>query len=143
MENCFYCDEVKKIKKGTSKVFIAELKHSYVILHAGGQYFKGYCILFTKNHKEHTHNLPLNFQIGLYKDMMQVAAAIKKVCKPVRFNYENLGNICHHIHWHVAPRYKNDKYKELPIWQIPEKVRPGKLSEKEKEELIKKLKKQF
>ncbi|MFH1075143.1 MAG: HIT family protein [Candidatus Firestonebacteria bacterium] len=140
MKKCVFCKLIKEIKKGKGRSFIAELKNSYALL-AVRQYFKGYCILFTKSHKEHTHKIPMRVQKGLYEDMMRVAAAIDKVFKPARFNYENLGNSTNHIHWHVIPRYKNDKYKKLPIWQIPEKVRKGKLTAKEVEEIKKKLKK--
>jgi len=140
MKKCFFCKAIVKYKKKVPCPIIAELKESYVIL-AEGQYFKGYCILFTKSHQEHTHKLPMKVQKCLYEDMMRVTAAIDKAFKPERFNYENLGNITHHIHWHVIPRYKNDKYKKLPIWQIPEKVRKGKLTEKQVEDIKKKLKK--
>jgi len=138
---CYFCECIKEVKKtGECGGFVKELKNSYVIL-GGGQYFKGYCILFTKSHKEHTHKLPLKVQMGLYEDMMRVTGALAKAFNPERFNYENLGNITHHIHWHVIPRYKKDKYKKLPIWQIPEKVRKGKLTDKQLKEIKKNIEK--
>ena len=136
MKGCFFCRTIKEIKKGTFPDLIAELKNSYVVL-ASGQYFKGYCILFTKDHKEHLEKLPEKRQKELYADVIKVATAINKAFKPVRMNYENLGNITHHIHWHIIPRYKNDPYKKQPIWQIPERKRNIKISEKEKKKRIK------
>ncbi len=134
--SCVFCDKIKEIKRtGSCNDFIAELKNSYVIL-AFGQYFKGYCILFTKDHKEHLEKLPEKRQKDLYSDVIKAAAAINKVFKPARMNYENLGNITHHIHWHIIPRYKNDPNKKQPIWQIPERKRNVKISEKEKNKRI-------
>jgi len=141
MSSCFFCKLTKEIKKtGTCDSFIAELNNSYVIL-AGGQYFKGYCILFTKDHKEHLEKLPEKRQKELYADVLKAAGAVSKAFKPARLNYENLGNITHHIHWHIIPRYKNDPHKKLPIWQIPEKKRNIKLSDKEKRSRIELIKK--
>lgn len=130
--SCVFCKLIKEIKQtGSCNDFIAELKNSYVIL-AFGQYFKGYCILFTKDHKEHLGKLSEKRQKDLYEDVIKVSNAIIKVFKPARMNYENLGNLTHHIHWHIIPRYSNDPYKESPIWFVPEKKRDIKISAKEK-----------
>jgi diadenosine tetraphosphate (Ap4A) HIT family hydrolase len=139
--SCYFCKQIKEIKKtGSCHDFIAELKNSYVIL-AFGQYFKGYCILFTKDHKEHLGKLSEKRQKDLYADVIKVSNAIIKVLKPARMNYENLGNITHHIHWHIIPRYKNDPYKKQPIWVIPEKKRNINISDKKKSSRITLIKK--
>ncbi len=138
--SCYFCEQIKSIRKtGSCDGFIAEFKSSYVIL-GHGQYFKGYCILFTKDHKEQLGKLSEKNQKVLYADVITVAGAIDRAFKPARINYENLGNITHHIHWHIIPRYKNDPYKKLPIWQIPEGKRKGKLTKFQLEEVKKKLK---
>ena len=131
---------IEDYKKGKASQIFAELKESYVIL-AEGQYFKGYCILFAKDHEEHLDLLPKNRQLAVFEDVINTAGAIKKVFSPARFNYENLGNVTSHIHWHVVPRYKNDKFKKLPIWLIPEKIKKVKLTEEEKDKMKKKLSK--
>ena len=134
---------IKQIKRtGSCDGFVAELKSSYVIL-GHGQYFKGYCILFTKDHKEHLGKFSEKRQKELYADVIKVSNAIIKAFKPARMNYENLGNITHHIHWHIVPRYNNDPYKKQPIWLIPEGKRKGKLTKSQLEELKKKLKSYF
>jgi len=137
---CFFCKQIKEIKKtGSCEGFVAALKSSYVIL-GQGQYFKGYCLIFMKNHKEQLGQLPGKKQKALYADVIRVAGAIDRAFKPARINYENLGNITHHIHWHIIPRYKSDPYKKLPIWQIPEEKRKGKLTKSQLEDVKKKLK---
>ena len=37
-----------------------------------------------------------------------MAAAIRAVFDPKRINYECLGNIQPHVHWHLIPRYEGD-----------------------------------
>ena len=35
---------------------------------------------------------------------------------PVRINYECLGNVAPHVHWHVIPRHANDPTPTQTVW---------------------------
>ena len=37
--------------------------------------------------------------------------AIWNVVKPLKLNYECLGNLEPHVHWHVFPRYESEEEK--------------------------------
>jgi diadenosine tetraphosphate (Ap4A) HIT family hydrolase len=36
--------------------------------------------------------------------------------RPRRINYECLGNVVAHVHWHLVPRYEDDPAPTRPIW---------------------------
>ncbi len=83
---------------------ICDLRESVVFLHEHQRY-EGWCVLVLKEHAEHLHQLPLARQVRLWEDVAQVAGAISRSFSPRRLNYECLGNVVGHVHWHVIPRY--------------------------------------
>ena len=113
--DCFACNRIAEIRRGENPHFIAELSESYAVL-ADEQAYEGWCILLLKDHHEQLAALPLDRQSRLWDDVAKVAGAITRELKPVRINYENLGNQLHHIHWHVIPRYENDPQPTQPVW---------------------------
>ena len=50
--------------------------------------------------------------------MSVVAEAVNLAFKPLKLNYELLGNDCRHIHWHIVPRYGTDPEPSHAIWTI-------------------------
>jgi diadenosine tetraphosphate (Ap4A) HIT family hydrolase len=123
---CPLCDVVNAIRRGEQEC-LAELSESFVIL-AHDQFYEGYCILVLKEHQEHLARLPVPGQARLWDDVVRVAAALTAELKPARINYENLGNLVAHVHWHVVPRYANDPRAQEPIWVRPADERRGTLS---------------
>src|SRR5215213_6108326 len=113
--DCFACNRIEQIRAKTNPHFIAELSESYVVL-ADEQAYEGWCILLLKDHHEQLAGLSLTRQSTLWDDVAKVAGAITRELKPVRINYENLGNQLHHIHWHVIPRYADDPQPTQPVW---------------------------
>lgn len=116
--SCLACDRIERIRRGEDPEFVATLAESHVFL-ADEQAYRGYCILFLKDHHEHLVGLPLERQLRLYEDVARVGAALVRELAPVRVNVACLGNMLHHVHWHVTPRYADDPEPEHPIWVRP------------------------
>ena len=45
-----------------------------------------------------------------------MAQALYSQFKPDKINYELLGNMVPHIHWHLVPRFATDPLWPRPIW---------------------------
>ncbi len=58
-----------------------------------------------------------------------MAEAIYAAVKPLKLNYECLGNAEPHVHWHVFPRYESDELRRSPVWARPESERKLALEE--------------
>jgi diadenosine tetraphosphate (Ap4A) HIT family hydrolase len=43
------------------------------------------------------------------------------VMHPDKINLASLGNMTPHLHWHVIPRFKQDKHFPQPIWGVPQR----------------------
>ena len=51
-----------------------------------------------------------------WRELRLVAAAIEEVMRPVKMNYNLLGNSVPHLHAHIVPRYADDPH---PGWPFP------------------------
>ena len=58
------------------------------------------------------------------------------VTKPLKLNYECLGNQEPHVHWHVFPRYAEDPMRLAPVWLRPESERKAALEDADRRALI-------
>jgi diadenosine tetraphosphate (Ap4A) HIT family hydrolase len=97
---------------------VAELEHSFVVLNRD-QYFPGYTLLFTKQHVTELFHLDLAVRGGLMEEVSRVAEALFTLFRPDKINYELLGNMVPHIHWHLVPRRSDEPLWPRPIWSEP------------------------
>jgi diadenosine tetraphosphate (Ap4A) HIT family hydrolase len=124
----------------TAALRICELRESVVFLHEHQRY-EGWCVLVLKEHAEHLVDLPLSRQVRLWEDVAQVAGAIVRGFSPRRLNYECLGNVAGHVHWHVIPRYAEpvDPEPGATVWVRPAAERNCGVSAERAAELIGRL----
>ena len=54
--------------------------------------------------------------------MAHLAAAIETAFRPHKMNYELLGNLVPHLHWHLFPRSADDPDRLRPVWFALEKA---------------------
>lgn len=94
---------------------IAAFEHSYAILNRD-QYFPGYTLLFTRQHATELFHLDRAVRTELMEEVSAVAAALSAAFNPDKINYELLGNMVPHIHWHLVPRFATEPLWPRPIW---------------------------
>ncbi|MDU0457686.1 MAG: HIT family protein [Geobacteraceae bacterium] len=97
---------------------IVEMTHSYVVLNRD-QHFPGYTLLFTKEHVTELFHLDRTVRAGLTEEVSRVAEALYGAFSPAKINYELLGNMVPHIHWHIVPRFVSEPLWPRPIWAEP------------------------
>jgi diadenosine tetraphosphate (Ap4A) HIT family hydrolase len=136
--SCIGCERVALIASGRNPDFVAELSESFVTL-ADEQAYRGYCILYLKDHQEDLAALSFERQGRLWDDVARVAAALRRDLAPERINYACLGNMLRHVHWHVTPRYPDDPEPQHPIWVRPLAERRVALAGAEREQLVKRI----
>lgn len=97
---------------------IAELEFCSVMLNRD-QFFPGYTFVFPREHVTELFHLDRNFRSDLMEEVTAVAAALYRLFKPAKMNYELLGNMVPHMHWHLVPRFAADSLWPRPIWSEP------------------------
>ena len=98
-----------------SDLRIIDLKHSYVILNRD-QFFPGYTLLFTRTHVSELFHLEPQVRAELIDEISRVASALHCAFRPDKINYELLGNMVPHMHWHLVPRFAAEPLWPRPIW---------------------------
>ncbi len=132
---CGICAGIESIRAGTNPDFVAELAHSFVVL-GDAQFYRGYCILLAKTHATEMFALARAEALALCDEVIAVAEAIATVTHPLKMNYECLGNLEAHVHWHLFPRYQGDDLKHAPVWIRPESERKRDLGEIDRRALL-------
>ncbi len=97
---------------------IAELERCYVVLNRD-QFFPGYTFVFAKEHVTELFHLDRNARTAVMEEVTGVAAALYNLFQPDKINYELLGNMVPHMHWHLVPRFAHDPLWPRPIWSEP------------------------
>jgi len=54
-----------------------------------------------------------------WRDVLAAARALIEYYKPIKMNYETLGNSLPHLHTHLIPRYKEDPAPGRPFPLLP------------------------
>ena len=94
---------------------IAELTVSTAFLYPD-QAFRGRCLLTLREHHTELFHLTPAMRNALMQDVSRIAEALFQALHPIKMNYELLGNLVPHIHWHVIPRFREDGLYPQPIW---------------------------
>lgn len=92
--------------------------HCRIIL-VGDADYPGFCRVIWNEHIKEMTDLPQQLRIELMNIVFAVESAVREVLQPDKINLASLGNIVPHLHWHVIPRYVNDKNFPNPIWAAP------------------------
>ena len=120
--SCPLCKRLDDLRSRRDPGFIHEFPNSFAVL-GQQQLYRGSCMLISKKHAAELHLLPPPERVAFCAEMMILAEAIFRTVQPDKLNYELLGNLVPHLHWHIFPRVKVDKKFSDPIWVRPEKER--------------------
>ncbi len=98
-------------------IWIAQLSISTLLLYRD-QCYRGYCILsFDPWDATSIDALSAEEYQSFMRDLRTASKAIRAAVQPDHMNYELLGNMNPHLHWHIIPRYKTDPRWGYPIWE--------------------------
>ncbi len=78
--------------------------------------YPGLCRVILNRHAKEMTDLSRAEQTRLFSVVMAVEAALREIMAPDKINLASLGNVVPHLHWHVIPRYGDDKHFPDPIW---------------------------
>lgn len=111
---------------------IVEFSYTYATLNPD-QFFPGYCFVFTKEHVTELFHLTPAARHALIDEVNRLASALHRLFRADKMNYELIGNMAPHIHWHLIPRFTTDPLWPRPVWSEPHEPRhltPGEYGER-------------
>lgn len=84
--------------------------------------YPAYCRVELIAHVKEMTDLPPQDRSRTMKVVFAVETAIREVIKPDKINLASLGNKTPHMHWHVIPRFENDKHFPNSHWGEAQRV---------------------
>jgi diadenosine tetraphosphate (Ap4A) HIT family hydrolase len=79
-------------------------------------YYPGFCRVILNRHVKEMTDLEMHERERLMSVVFCVEQAVRDIMQPEKINLACLGNMTPHIHWHIIPRFKQDKTFPNPIW---------------------------
>lgn len=116
---CELCERVA----GEGDFFIADLDVCRAYLNPD-QFFPGWIFVVLRRHATELYELSRDERARLIEDVNRMAQALAAVYRPVKMNYELLGNQVAHIHWHLIPRLAGDPEPRWPVWRVEHEATP-------------------
>ncbi|MBK7952770.1 MAG: HIT family protein [Candidatus Accumulibacter sp.] len=84
--------------------------------------YPGFCRVILQRHLREMTDLPKPERLQLMNVLFAVETAIRSLCQPDKINLASLGNMTPHVHWHLIPRWRDDRHFPLPVWAMPQRV---------------------
>ena len=86
---------------------------------AGEADYPGFCRVVLNRHVKEMTDLPPAERARLMEAVYAVERTLRECLAPDKINLASLGNVVPHLHWHVVPRFRDDRHFPAPIWAAP------------------------
>ena len=84
--------------------------------------YPGFCRVILKRHAREMTDLDEPERGALMKVVFALERAAREAMHPHKMNVASLGNMVPHVHWHVIPRFEDDRHFPGPIWAAPQRT---------------------
>jgi diadenosine tetraphosphate (Ap4A) HIT family hydrolase len=113
--DCPFCRKLANSEALADADVVWQFPHSVALL-GTWQFYHGYCLLISRRHATELSQLGEDERQAFLGEMCALARAIEEAFRPLKMNYELLGNQVPHLHWHLIPRYRTDPEYLKPVW---------------------------
>jgi len=124
-EACVLCERVA----GDGELHVADLLTARAYLNED-QFFPGWVHVILRRHATELYELSVAERAAHIEDVNRGAQALAAVYRPVKMNYELLGNQVPHVHWHLIPRLADDPDPRWPVWRTEHDPKPLRAEER-------------
>jgi diadenosine tetraphosphate (Ap4A) HIT family hydrolase len=83
--------------------------------------YPGFCRVILERHATEMTDLAPAERDALMAVVFAVESAVRETMQPDKMNIASLGNMTPHVHWHVVPRFRDDRHFPTPIWAAPQR----------------------
>jgi diadenosine tetraphosphate (Ap4A) HIT family hydrolase len=84
--------------------------------------YPGYCRVICNRHVREMTDLEASARDRVMRVVFAAEEAVRRVMRPDKINLASFGNMVPHLHWHVIPRFVNDRHFPNSIWGEPQRA---------------------
>jgi diadenosine tetraphosphate (Ap4A) HIT family hydrolase len=85
--------------------------------------YPGFLRVILQRHAREMTDLDESERSRLMAVVWAVEAAVRETMEPDKMNVASLGNMTPHVHWHMIPRFRDDRHFPSPVWASPRRDR--------------------
>ncbi len=79
-------------------------------------YYPGFCRVILNRHEKEMTDLPQAESEQVMQVVFAVERVLRQLLQPEEINLASFGNMTPHVHWHVMPRFTDDRHFPQPLW---------------------------
>jgi diadenosine tetraphosphate (Ap4A) HIT family hydrolase len=91
------------------------------VVKADEPHYPGFVRVILNRHAREMSDLEPAERDALMRVVFEVEAAVRECMGADKMNIASLGNQTPHVHWHVVPRFRDDRHLPTPIWAAPQR----------------------
>ncbi len=81
--------------------------------------YPSFCRVIWNDHVKELTDLPRPDREYSLEVVCAVELSLRRSLRPDKINVASLGNMTPHLHWHVIPRFADDRHFPNPVWAQP------------------------
>lgn len=78
--------------------------------------YPGFCRVIWNDHVAEMTDLTSTDRMRLFSVVMATEEALRVTMKPDKINLASFGNMVPHLHWHIIPRFADDRHFPESVW---------------------------
>lgn len=86
------------------------------VVRVADPHYPGFCRVILNAHVREMTDLDAGQRRQLMDVVFAVESVVRELFKPDKINLASFGNVVPHLHWHVIPRWRDDRHFPEPIW---------------------------
>lgn len=83
--------------------------------------YPGFCRVVWREHVAEMSDLAPADRVHLLDVVVATEQALRQLMQPHKVNLASFGNMVPHLHWHVIPRFADDRHFPESVWGAPQR----------------------
>lgn len=79
-------------------------------------HYPGFCRVVWNDHVREMSDLDAAARERLMRAVFAVEDVVRRLYAPDKINLASFGNVVPHLHWHIIPRWRDDRHFPEPVW---------------------------
>lgn len=89
------------------------------------EHYPGTCRVILNHHVREMTDLDRDGRERLMNVVFASESMLRQTMSPHKINLASLGNMVPHLHWHVIPRFSDDRHFPDAVWAVPRRAIAG------------------
>lgn len=91
------------------------------VIRVDDPHYPGFCRVIWHEHVAEMTDLTTLSQRHILNVVLATETALRQLMRPDKINLASFGNVVPHVHWHVIPRFRDDRHFPEPTWGQPQR----------------------